>query len=65
MATIGRLMASTHLVHGMNESEIKKIVDLYLQVPHQPPWIDQEREKEIETKKGISDTHRLFIMLPR
>jgi hypothetical protein len=49
MATIDRLLPSTRLVHGMSENEIRKIVDLYLQVLHLPPWIGQAKE----TERGI------------
>ena len=43
MGIIDRLLPNTHLVHGMseNENEIRKIVDLFLQVLHHLYWNDQ------------------------
>jgi len=60
MGIIDRLLPNTHLVHGMseNENEIRKIVDLFLQVLHHLYWNDQGIGKG--RGRGIYGNHHLF-----
>ena len=59
---IDRLLPNTHLVHGMSESEneIRKIVELFLQVLHLLYRNDQGIGKGRGRGRGIYDNPHLF-----